>query len=266
MNASQPPAPLPVSTPASRYPLERVAVVQLPTTTVRVRPIRPSDAPSLQAGMRHLSERTRWLRFHMPITHLSDAQVRVLVEVDHHDREALVAEVRRNGGGWRPVGVARYARVSDDRADLAIVVADAWQGRGIGRLLVNRLAAAAREEGVAAFVAQVLSENRQVFRLIRQPLRRVEVSMAGPVTDIVWWLADPPPDTGTPPAAVRERAAPLPDPAPAARGDGRGRAGGVPPSPDRGRGPGTGVRPLRLLRQRADTDGGAAGKGRSSRA
>jgi len=264
MNASQPPALLPA--PAPRYPLERVAVVRLPTTTVRIRPICPSDAPSLQAGMRHLSERTRWLRFHMPITHLSDAQVRVLVEVDHHDREALVAEVRRSGGGWRPVGVARYARIGDDRADLAIVVADAWQGRGIGRLLVDRLAAAAREEGVAAFVAQVMSENRQVLRLIRQPLtRRVEVSMAGPVTDIVWWLADPPPGTGTPPSAVRDRVALLPDPALDTRGGVGGRAGGVPP-PDRGRAPGTGVRALRLLRRRPGTDEGAAGTAQSSRA
>jgi len=195
MNAAQPSAP----PPTPRYPWERVTVVQLPTATVRVRPIRPTDGPSLQAGMRSLSERTRWLRFHMPISQLTDAQVRVLVEVDHHDREALVAEVRRDGGGWRPVGVARYARVSADRADLAIVVQDDWQGRGIGRLLIDRLAAAAREAGVAAFVAQVLSENRQALRLIGRPLtRQVEVTMAGPVTDVVWWLVDPPPRTSAP--------------------------------------------------------------------
>jgi GNAT superfamily N-acetyltransferase len=215
MDAAQPPAP--ATTP--RYPWERVTVVQLPTATVRIRPIRPSDGPSLQAGVRMLSERTRWLRFHMPITQLTDAQVRVLVEVDHHDREALVAEVRRDGGEWRPVGVARYARIGPDRADLAVVVTDAWQGRGIGRLLVDQLAAAARAEGMAAFVAQVLSENRRVLELIhRPPMGLVEVSMDGPVTDVVWWLAGPSPGTGAP-TPSGDRVASLPGP-------GRGMLGG----------------------------------------
>jgi GNAT superfamily N-acetyltransferase len=215
MDATQPPNP--ATTP--RYPWERVTVAQLPTATVRIRPICPSDGPSLQAGIRMLSERTRWLRFHMPITHLTDAQVRVLVEVDHHDREALVAEVRRAGRGWRPVGVARYARVGPDRADLAVVVMDAWQGRGIGRLLLDQLAAAARAEGMAAFVAQVLSENRRVLGLIRRPrVGLVEVNMDGPVTDVVWWLADPSPATGAP-ATPRARVASLPGP-------GRGMQGG----------------------------------------
>ena len=251
MNAAPPPAP--ASTP--RYPQERVAVVRLPTATVRIRPILPSDAPMLQEGVRQLSERTRWLRFHMPISQLSDAQARVLVDVDHHDREALVAEVLQDGG-WRPVGVARYARVSADQADLAIVVTDAWQGRGIGRLLVDRLAAAARQEGFAAFVAQVISENQQVFRLFRGA--RVELSMAGPVTDVVWWLADPPPDTSAQSAAHDPATSRL-DQAPGAKEGGRDRPGGVPPPPARDRRRGTGARALRLLRRRTGTDPGAAG-------
>jgi GNAT superfamily N-acetyltransferase len=180
---SQPPSP-------PRPGGERTTVTRLPAATVRVRPIRPSDAPILQAGMARLSDRTRWLRFHMPISRLSAAQLRALVHVDHHHREALVAEVRGADGGWEPVGVARYARTTEDRADLAVVVEDAWQGRGIGRLLLDRLAAAAREEGVVAFVAEVLSENHQALRLVRPPRPpQVEVSTTGPVTDVVWWLA-----------------------------------------------------------------------------
>ncbi|SRR6266581_9199899 len=190
MTATYPSAPPPTAAP--RGAPGRVTVTPLPAATVRVRPIRPSDGPVLQAGMGELSEQTRWLRFHMPISRLSDAQLRLLVDVDHHDREALLAEVRGEGGEWEPVGVARYARVAADRADLAVVVADAWQGRGIGGLLIERLTAVARGEGIVAFVAQVLSENRRVLALLRRPGHRVELTMAGPITDAVWWLTDPP--------------------------------------------------------------------------
>jgi GNAT superfamily N-acetyltransferase len=114
---------------------------------VAIRPVRPEDGPLLTDGFARLSARSRRSRFFTGKVRLSEAEVRYLTNIDHHDHEALGA-VSRDGRG---VGVARYIRDRDETAsaEVAVTVVDEWQGRGLGgkllALLSNRAAVTAAD-------------------------------------------------------------------------------------------------------------------------
>lgn len=137
------------------------------TAAIEIRPVRPEDRPALQAGFDRLSERSRYRRFLSPHPRLTDAELRYFTEVDHHDHEALVAIDTTSGHG---VGIARFIRSPVDHrvAELAVAVVDDWQGRGIGTRLAFALADRAREEGITAFTALVLTDNSLMLSIIRE--------------------------------------------------------------------------------------------------
>lgn len=132
---------------------------------VRIRPIRPDDAPRLSEAFARLSEESRRLRFLGPKVSLSAAELQYFTDVDHHGHEALVAVSRWSG---RLLGVARYIRDVGDRetADVAVTVIDEWQARGLGTALMARLSDRARCEGVFRFNALVSSDNRAARRML----------------------------------------------------------------------------------------------------
>ena len=131
--------------------------------TVHVRPIGPDDGDRLIAFHAGLSDETVFLRFFSAKPTLSLAEVERFTHVDHYSRVALVAEL-----GDRLVGVARYDREpGTDSAEIAFVVSDGQQGRGIGTVLLEHLAAAARERGITRFVAQTLAHNGQMLGVLR---------------------------------------------------------------------------------------------------
>lgn len=159
-------------------------------TPVRFRPIEAGDAPLLRDGLERLSDRSRRLRFHSAVTSLSDAQLRHLVDVDHHDQEALIADVL-DGDEYVGVGVARYARAGpDDVPEFAIVVEDAWQGRGVGRPLLRALFATARRNGFDRLGAEVLAENDRMLRLLREEAAAVTLRRDGSVFHVTVDLVD----------------------------------------------------------------------------
>ena len=125
---------------------------------VMLRPIAPEDKPLLAASFERLSEESRYRRFFTTKNELSLADLDYLVDVDHEDHEAIVAIDPSSGEG---LGVARYIRSLDDVevAEVAVTVADDWQGRGLGRALLDRLTYRARREGVRRFSALVQSDN-----------------------------------------------------------------------------------------------------------
>ncbi len=132
---------------------------------VTLRPIALEDKPVLAASFDRLSDESRFRRFLTPKDRLSAAELDYLVDVDHKDHEAVVAIDPSSGEG---LGVARYVRSTDDPelAEVAVTVADDWQGRGLGRALLERLTYRARREGVRRFSALVLSENRASLGLL----------------------------------------------------------------------------------------------------
>ena len=126
---------------------------------VMLRPIAPEDKPLLAASFERLSEESRYRRFFTTKNELSTDELDHLVDVDHYDHEAIVAIDPSSG---ELLGVARYVRSRDDTglAEVAVTVADDWQGRGLGRALLDRLTYRARREGVRRFSALVQSDNR----------------------------------------------------------------------------------------------------------
>ncbi len=132
-----------------------------------LRPIEPGDRRRLIDAFYRLSEESRYRRFFAPVRELSDQSVDYLVEIDHHDHEAIVAI---DPGTDQLVGVARFVRQApdSDRAEAAVVVADDWQGHGLGRALLERLAARAREENVARFTALVQTQNRRALEVLAE--------------------------------------------------------------------------------------------------
>src|SRR5271165_1727118 len=129
----------------------------------RVRPIRPDDAPRLVLFHQQLSPHSVYMRFFTFHPTLSDAEVERFTNVDYVDRLALVATV-----GDRLVAVGRFDRAPDEtEAEVAFVVADEFQHHGIGTLLLDELARAARERGVETFRAETLAENSAMLDVFR---------------------------------------------------------------------------------------------------
>jgi RimJ/RimL family protein N-acetyltransferase len=139
--------------------------------TVVIRPIRPDDKAQLADGLRQLSDETIRKRFLAAKPRFSDAELRYLTEIDAHDHIALVAEV-----DGAVVAVARSVRFRDrpDTAEMAIVVADDWQQRGIGTALAEALADAAVETGVRRIAAVMLADNEPARRLLRRIAAHLE--------------------------------------------------------------------------------------------
>lgn len=138
------------------YPTELECLVALSDGRVAaVRPIRPDDGDELADFHRHLSPETVYRRFFGAHPTLTPAEVRNFTCVDYHDRLALTALV-----GSDLAAVARYDRTpGTDRAEVAFVVTDRFQGLGLGTLLLEHLAAAARRRGIARFFAETLATN-----------------------------------------------------------------------------------------------------------
>jgi GNAT superfamily N-acetyltransferase len=149
-------------------PMRRVRVVTLRDgTRVRLRPIRPDDEEALVALFERLSVRTVYQRFFAPYPRLPRAWYRDFANVDYERRFGLVAE-RFEAEGPRLLGVAQWEPGdAPDVAELALLVEDAWQGRGLGVLLFEELLRIARSRGYRMFTADVLAENQRMLNLLR---------------------------------------------------------------------------------------------------
>jgi RimJ/RimL family protein N-acetyltransferase len=132
-----------------------------------VRPIRPEDRWRLAEGLKQLSPRSRYLRFHADLEEFTDDQLAYLTEIDHHDHEAWGA-LDVDDPEAPGMGVARYVRLEDDPevAEVAVTVVDAYQGRGVGTVLLRRLAASAIEHGIRTFRNYVLAENEEMLQVL----------------------------------------------------------------------------------------------------
>ncbi|MFE3544809.1 GNAT family N-acetyltransferase [Nocardia sp. NPDC059177] len=144
---------------------------------MRIRPIVPADAEALATFHTGLSDRTRYLRYFGPYPRISPKDMYRTTHVDYHDRVGLVAVL-----GEAIIGVARYElldRPGPRAAEVAFVVADEHQGRGLGSILLEHLAGAAAENDVAAFVAEVLAENAGMITVFREAGYQLQRSRDG---------------------------------------------------------------------------------------
>jgi len=157
------------SAPAAPYPqdLEREIVLR-DGTRLRLRPIRPDDAPRLVEYYGRLSAHTAYQRFFTVMKRLPPDWARFLANVDYRGRLALVAE---RGPLDQPelVAVARYEPAErEDTAEVAFVVQDGWQGKGLGTMLLQELLEAATARGIRRFRAWVLADNARMLDLLHR--------------------------------------------------------------------------------------------------
>ena len=125
-------------------------------STALLRPIRPDDAPALQAFHQRQSSDSRYYRYFSPKPELSDAELTRFTTVDFVDRAAFVVEDRGEFIGW--ASYERWKNRGD--AEVAFQVDDGHHGKGIATLLLEHLATVARENGIEQFTAQTLADNR----------------------------------------------------------------------------------------------------------
>ncbi len=142
---------------------------------VGIRAVSLGDGKLLRRMFSRLSRESIYRRFHMPYPSVPEWAVALFTSVDEAQGKYLVAVA-----GNEIVGHAMYARSEDGRsADIGILVKDEWQRRGIGKLLLSRLAAAARRRRIKAFTGVVLGENRPTMRLLAAVFTGVRSTLRG---------------------------------------------------------------------------------------
>src|SRR5690349_18600706 len=129
----------------------------------------PDDRALWEEGFSRLSRETRYRRFLAEMPVMTSAMARYLTNVDDHDRVAIVAtrdslDLKREEG----LGLARFHRLEDesDIAEAAVTVIDDHQGKGIGKMLLEAISAAAVERGIKTFRASVLAKNEPMRRIL----------------------------------------------------------------------------------------------------
>lgn len=149
------------------YPSHLVTSWQAPDgRTVTIRPIRPEDAELEQEFVRALSPETKYFRFMNTLRELSPAQLSRLTQIDYDREMAFIALIEEDGREVE-IGVARYAMNPDgESCEFAIVVADAWQGKGLARKLMSLLIECARERGLKYMNGDFLAENRRMIDFV----------------------------------------------------------------------------------------------------
>jgi acetyltransferase len=153
--------------PVQPYPDHLVQrVVLRDGSEIVIRPIRPEDAEIEQAFVRNLSDESRYYRFMDTVRELSPRMLAHFTRVDYHQHLALIA-VTPGAAGETQIGVARYfADTEGQRCEFAIVVADAWQQKGLGTRLMRALMDAARRAGLRVMYGDVLASNHRMLQLM----------------------------------------------------------------------------------------------------
>jgi acyl-CoA synthetase (NDP forming)/RimJ/RimL family protein N-acetyltransferase len=147
-----------------KYPAHWEADVVLSDgATAHLRPVRPDDADRLVEFYARVSDESKYYRFFAPYPTLSPRDIETFTTVDHTDRVALILLT-----GEDMIAIGRYDRLNGAEAEVAFLVEDAHQGRGVGSVLLEHLAEAARENGLQRFVAEVLPQNRKMINVFAE--------------------------------------------------------------------------------------------------
>lgn len=158
-------------------------------STIHLRPIKPDDAHRLMELHSRLSPRSVYFRFFSPLPELSEERASSFANVDYNDTFALIAEL-----AGRLIGVARYYRdaKAHDRAEVAFLIEDALQGRGIATRMLERLVEIARDKGITTFDAYVLGDNRKMMDVFMHTGFSVERRLDGGVFQVTFPITPTP--------------------------------------------------------------------------
>ena len=155
--------------PAYRYPTHLIDVVQLANgSRVVVRPALPQDCELQRVFVRTLSDEARYFRFMTKLSELSETMAEGFTSIDYHSHMALIAAVFADAGETM-IAEARYVVDEGGGAacEFAIAVADAWQGMGLARTLLQRLISQAATSGIRRIVGDTVSTNKAMIALAK---------------------------------------------------------------------------------------------------
>ena len=148
-----------------KYPADRESTIVLRDgSTVSVRPIKPEDETGLAHFFSALSMESRILRFFAPVAN-ADASAKKMVQVDYKSQYGLVAVAGLDG---QIVAHAMYVETEPRKAELALAVADSYQGRGLGTILLGQLAEFAAASEIDVFEAIVMPDNLTMLNMLRE--------------------------------------------------------------------------------------------------
>ncbi len=152
-----------------RYPHELERTWQpAGAPAVGIRALRHEDLDLERRFISELSPQTLYLRVQYSVTAASERDLERLLDLDYYDRLAIAGFIQEAAGATI-VGVSRYARIEGTRrAECAIVVADRWQGRGLGTELMRTLATAARARAIDCLEGTTLAENARIAAWARR--------------------------------------------------------------------------------------------------
>lgn len=162
--------------------------------TVELRLVKPSDELLLRRAFAEASDASVATRFLTHKPRLTDAEVHYLVDVDQRDHVALGAVVVDPIGREAGVGIARFVRLPSEPtvAEPAVTVLDAYQGLGLGTLLLGLLSEAAIERGIRTFEATFLAANEPVLHMLHDLSPETSITGEGPVITARVALPRPP--------------------------------------------------------------------------
>jgi len=159
--------------------------------SVTVRTMQPQDRDIEDVFVRSLSDESRYYRFHGALRKLSATMLDHFTSPQYPEEMALIATIV-DGDAEQQIGVVRYARTEvSNRAEVAIVVADEWQGKGIGTRMMTALRDLARDAGIQELEVNILRENRRMLGLARQLGYLQPLKADGPTTVVLGKRTDP---------------------------------------------------------------------------
>ncbi len=151
------------------YPKEYISYWKLSNSQeVKIRPIRPDDEPLEKELFANLSKQTQYFRFFGYINQVTHEMLTRYTQIDYDREIALIARIKE-GDKRRMIGVVRLVSDPDgQRAEFAIVIADKWQGHGLGNRFMNLIMEIAKERGIKYVYANVLKSNTTMLHMFRK--------------------------------------------------------------------------------------------------
>jgi len=150
---------------------------------VEIRALRPTDRPALKEAVDQTSPLSLYRRFFTVKKSFTESEAHFFIDVDFKEHVVIVAIVDEDN---HPaiVGGGRYVLIEKDKAEVAFTVIDAYQGKGVGSMLLRHLTGIARIAGLQQFVAEVLPENVQMLKMFEKSGLRMTVRAEPQVTHV----------------------------------------------------------------------------------
>ncbi len=179
---------MPFTTPEYPVDLEQDIDLEGGRTAV-LRPVKPTDEGTLRELFYSLSEDTIYHRFFSSLQSMPHERLQEFLKVDYKREMAMVATIGERQEETRMVGIGRYIlNPQTNMAEVALLVADDFQGRGLGTSMLKGLTAAAKSHGIAGFVADVMVENKAMLTLFHRAFKNIESSLTDNVYSLIMYF------------------------------------------------------------------------------